>query len=177
MLQHLDDDLAVEARAGGCPLCDGVLHAASFPRKPRGPAELPPGYDRRHSFCCAVEGCRTRVTPPSVRFLGRRVFVGAVVVLAAALRHGLTPARGRRLREALGVSRRTLVRWRAWWRETFAASPWWRGLRGRFAPPVPTATLPRSLLARFPGAGATPLVKLLELLAPITTGAGVAMAS
>jgi len=155
-----------------------VLHAAPFPRKPRGgPAVLPAGYDRRHSFCCDVDGCRKRVTPPSVRFLGRRVFVGAVVVLAAALRHGLTPARVRRLREALGVSRRTLERWRDWWRETFAASPWWRGLRGHFAPPVPTATLPRSLLAPFSGEGTTPLVRLLELLAPITTGSGVAMGS
>lgn len=175
MLQHLDDDLAVEARAGRCPLCDGVLHAASFPRKPRGPAELPPGYDRRHSFCCDVDGCRKRVTPPSVRFLGRRVFAGAVVVLASALRHGLTPPRVRRLREALGVSRRTLERWRGWWRETFAVSAWWRGLRGRFAPPVATGTLPRSLLERLGGVAMTPLVRLLELLAPITTTDGGAM--
>jgi hypothetical protein len=158
-------------------VCAGVLHRAAYPRKPRGPATVPAGYDRRHSFCCDVDGCRKRVTPPSVRFLGRRVFVGAVVVLASALRHGLTAARVRRLREALGVSRRTLERWRAWWRETFADSPWWRGLRGRFAPPVATATLPRSLLARFGGDGMTPLVKLLELLAPITIGAGVAMAT
>lgn len=155
-----------------------MLHAAPFPRKPRGGSTvLPAGYDRRHSFCCDVDGCRKRVTPPSVRFLGRRVFVGAVVVLASALRHGLTPARVRRLREELGVSRRTLERWRAWWRETFATSPWWRGVRGRFTPPVATGTLPRSLLVRFAGNGHVPLVKLLELLAPITTGAGVAMVS
>lgn len=100
------------------------MHRASFPRKPRGPAALPAGYDRRHSFCCAVDGCRKRVTPLSVRFLGRRVFTGAVVVLVSALRHGLTPPRVRRLREALGVSRRTLERWCVWWCETFAASPW-----------------------------------------------------
>jgi hypothetical protein len=178
VLQHLDDDLAVEAQSGRCPFCGGVLHRAAYPRKPRGgPAVLPDGFARRHSFCCDAEGCRRRVTPPSVRFLGRRVFVGTVVVIAATLRHGLTRARVRRLRDDLGVSRRTLERWRAWWREAFAASPWWRGVRGRFMPPVPTATLPRSLLERFAGDGHVPLVKLLELLAPITTGAGVTMAS
>ena len=117
------------------------------------------------------------MTPASVRFLGRRVFVGAVVVLASALRHGLTPGRVRRLREALGVSRRTLERWRRWWRETFAESPWWRGMRGRFSPPVPVGALPRELLVRLGGIAMTPLVRLLELLAPITTSDGVAMAA
>ena len=78
---------------------------------------------------------------------------------------------------AFGVSRRTLERWRVWWRETFAESPWWRGRRGFFAPPVVTAALPRSLLARFAGDGIAPLLQVLEWLAPITTGAGVAMAS
>jgi hypothetical protein len=157
-----------------------VLHRAAYPRKARaGPPGLvlPASYDRRHSFCCNADGCRRRVTPPSVRFLGRRVFAGTIVVLAAALRQGLTPARVRRLIETLGVSRRTLARWRVWWQSTFAQSPWWRGQRGRFAPPVPTTRLPGALLARFAGAGLMPLVKLLEWLAPISTGAGVAMAS
>jgi hypothetical protein len=65
VLARIDDDLAETARRAGCAVCQGVLHSARFPRKPRGgPAELPTGYDRRHSFCCAADGCRKRRTPP-----------------------------------------------------------------------------------------------------------------
>jgi len=176
VLAGIDADLAETARTAGCRVCGGVLHSACFPRKPRGgPGELPAGYDRRHSFCCAADGCRTRRTPPSVRFLGRKVYLGAVVVLATTLRHGLTRMRADRLRQLLGVDARTLERWRHWWRRTFAESPWWAAMRGRVAPPVPAATLPGSLLERFPGAGSAPLVGLLRFVAPLTTssdGAG-----
>ncbi len=115
VLAGIDADLAETARRAGCRVCGGVLHSACFPRKPRGgPGELPAGYDRRHSFCCAADGCRTRRTPPSVRFLGRKVYLGAVVVLATTLRHGLTRMRADRLRQLLGVDARTLERWRHW---------------------------------------------------------------
>jgi len=42
------------------------------------------------SFCCALDGCRSRATPPSLRFLGRKVYLAAIVVLIAILRHGAT---------------------------------------------------------------------------------------
>ena len=81
LLFAIDQDLAANARAAGCPACGGRLHSVRYPRKPRGgPADLGPEYDWRFSFCCAGEGCRRRATPPSVRFLGRRVYLGAVVV-------------------------------------------------------------------------------------------------
>jgi hypothetical protein len=170
MLARIDADLAETARTAGCRLCGAVLHSARFPRKPRGgPAGLPGEYDRRHSFCCAVDGCRTRRTPPSVRFLGRKVYLGAVVVLATALRHGPTPTRVARLRALLGVDARTLGRWRRWWRESFAESAWWRAMQGHFASPVSTAALPDSLLRRFAGDSWEPLVGLLRFVAPTTT--------
>lgn len=124
LLQRMDADLAEETRAAGCTACgEGALHSASYPRKPRGVAEaiLPEGYTMRYSFCCADEGCRRRTTPPSLRFLGRRVYVGAVVVLATAMRHGVTAWRAARLRELTGASLRTLARWRRWWTESFTA--------------------------------------------------------
>jgi len=170
MLARIDADLAETARKAGCRVCGAVLHSAPFPRKPRGgPGELTADYDRRHSFCCAIEGCRKRRTPPSVRFLGRKVYLGAVVVLATALRHGPTRTRAARLRELLGVDARTLRRWRQWWRDTFAASPWWTAVRGHFVPPVPTTALPDSLLRRFAGDSWEPLVALLRFVAPTTT--------
>ncbi|NLS97786.1 MAG: hypothetical protein GXX96_37065 [Planctomycetaceae bacterium] len=38
------------------------------------------------------DGCRKRTTPLSVRFLGRKVYLGAVVVLVAAMRQGPSPS-------------------------------------------------------------------------------------
>lgn len=170
VLTRIDADLAETARQAGCRRCGAVVHRAPFPRKPRGgPATLGADYDRRHSFCCAVDGCRARRTPPSVRFLGRKVYLGAVVVLAAALRHGPTRTRVARLRALLGVDARTLARWRQWWRETFAVSRWWTAMRARFAPPVPTTALPEALLQRFVGESWQPLVALLQCVAPTTT--------
>ena len=104
-------DLTEEARLKGCLLCGGKLHRSDYDRKPRGG----PQWEVRFSFCCAQEGCRRRHTPPSVRFMGRRVYAGLVVVLVSAMIHGLKPERVQCLREALGIDRRTLERWRQWW--------------------------------------------------------------
>jgi hypothetical protein len=73
LLPRFDDDLAARVREGGCPRCGGRLDVADYPRKPRGGSiELGDDYDVRRSFCCAVEGCRRRRTPPSVRFSAAR---------------------------------------------------------------------------------------------------------
>lgn len=169
-LLAFDHDLAAEARAAGCAFCAGILHSARYPRKPRGGLEdLGPDYATRLSFCCAADGCRRRTTPPSVRYLGRRVYLGAVVVLVTAMVGGITASRAAQMREWLGVSVRTLKRWRAWWRETFVASAFWRVAQGRFMPPVATATLPASLLARFAGDERTRVLAALAFLAPLTT--------
>jgi hypothetical protein len=173
VVARLDEDLAAATRQGRCRKCGGVLHSASYRRKPRGgPADLPASYQTRASFCCAIDGCRKRATPPSVRFLGRRVYLGAVVVLASAMQHGINAVRASRLKELFGVSRQTLERWRGWWLETFPASPFWQSLRGRVMPAVDEHALPGSLLERFapaaPG-GPPPVLALLELLQPIST--------
>jgi hypothetical protein len=85
------------------------LHSARYPRKPRGIRYLLDGaYESRFSFCCATEGCRHRTTPPSVRFLGRKVYLGVIVILMTALAHGLSTTRRLRLIEELNVSAQTL---------------------------------------------------------------------
>jgi hypothetical protein len=94
---------------------------------------------------------------------------------------GITAARAARLREWLGVSVRTLKRWRAWWRQTFVASAFWRDAQGRFMPPVAIDPLPASLLERFAGDERTRLLHTLVFLTPLTTrlpprGAGLVMA-
>lgn len=170
LLQTIDSDVAEQARGKGC-LCGGKLHRADYERKPRGG----PGWNRRDSFCCEQEGCRRRRTPPSVRFLGRRVYVGFVVVLVAAMRHGLKPARVQVIREKLGIDRRTLERWRQWWLGAFAESGFWKAARVRFMPPVCEGTLPWSLYVRFETERADWLVRLLGFLAPVTIGSDLAM--
>lgn len=176
-LLEADREIAAEAREEGCARCGGVLHSAAFRRKPRGGSPgLGDEAERRCSFCCAEEDCRKRRTPPSLRFLGRRVYLGAVVVLVSAMRHGATPARMRKLRDHLQVSRRTVERWRAWWHEAFAESPFWRIAAAAFMPPVDAGLLPASLLERFSGDDEARLVGLLRFLGPITGGVGIAHA-
>ena len=174
LLLRFDEDLAMEARRAGCG-CGGVLHCASYSRKPRGgPAGLGPEHAVRFSFCCGVEGCRRRVTPPSLRFLGRKVFWGVVVLLVPVLRQGPTPKRVERLCATFGVSVRTLRRWMRWWREAFGASRFFLAARGLFARPVAIEALPSALLEALSETGepAGRVLAVLRFVAPITTGAG-----
>ena len=172
LLEHGDEDLAKECRAGGCVLCGGVLHGAKYKRQPLGPEEVS-GWDRRHSFCCAKDGCRKRHTPASLRFLGRKAYVSVVVVLVSAMMHGLKPSRVERLRQVLKIDEHTLKRWRAWWLEAFVQSGFWKGARGRFMPGLDETIMPLSLVEAF-GADREGLLKLLEFLSPITVpGKGV----
>lgn len=171
-LLKIDEELAAETRKDGCS-CGGVLHTSNYARKPRGRPEgagAIGAHDLRLSYCCDREGCRKRRTPPSVRFLGRRVYLGAVVVLVTAMFHGLTASRARRIRELFGVGERTLARWRKWWRETFTGTTFWKGARALFAVPVDEATMPLSMLDRFGGTESVDaLIGTLRFLSPITT--------
>ena len=169
-LLAIDHELATTAQAGGCRRCAGRLDHADYPRKPRGaPATLEAAYEMRTSFCCDADGCRTRLTPPSVRFLGRRVYLGAVVLLACVLRQGPTPCRVARLRDLLGVSADTLARWHRWWRDAFVRTAFWKAARAHLAPPVDEGDLPRGLLARFSGDAFAQVVAMLRWLSPLTT--------
>lgn len=115
--------------------------------------------------------CRTRHTPASTRFLGRRVYLGIIVVLATAMQQGPAPWRMRRLREELGVRRQTLERWRTWWREAFVESGFWKAAKAAFSPPVAETGAPRSLLERFGGDEVERLAALVRFLAPLSTPA------
>ncbi len=167
-----DEDLAAIARMARCAECGGRLDSANYPRKSRGGTTLPEDYETKFSFCCATDGCRLRNTPPSVRFLGRRVYLGAVIVLACAMQQGATPVRASRLRELLGVSLRTLARWRAWWRTAFVESAFWKAARAFLSPTVDESGLPLSLLERFSPNEEERLAALLRFVRPLSTPAG-----
>ena len=174
LLLACDRDLADLCRAEGCE-CGGRLHSARFPRQPRGLSKslrnrLGPEYDQRFSFCCAVDGCRTRETPASLRFLGRKIYLAAIVVLISMMLNGITASRMEGFGEAVRVDRRTVERWRAWWRDAFTATPFWRIARATFMPPVDHDRLPAALVERFTGGDQEQLLGLLRFLGPITGG-------
>ena len=113
--------------------------------------------------------------PPSLRFLGRRVYLAATVVLIAIVRSGATAARLARLAEIIPVPPGTVLRWCAWWLDRFTATPFWLVARARFMPPVAEQRLPASLLERFavlPEASFhnDQLLALLRFLGPLTGG-------
>jgi len=168
-LLRLDEEQAREAQRQGCE-CGGVLHCALYPRKPRGVAlSMSPEHERRWSFCCAEEGCRRRRTPPSVLFLGRKVYFAAVVVLVSVLRQGATPMRVSKLKELVGVSGRTISRWRRWWLETFRRSRFWTSSRAHLRGAVDEKSLPLELLRAFEGEEeGTALVRVLCFLRPLS---------
>jgi hypothetical protein len=165
LLEKVDADLAQEACQKGCLYCRGKLHRADYDRKPRGG----PQWERRYSYCCAEEDCRRRRTPESVRFLGRRVYAGLVVVLISMMIHGLKPGRVRRIRKALQIDSRTLKRWRQWWLDSFVRSSFWKAARARFIPPLCERTLPLSLWLSFELEERQRLLAALQFLGPITT--------
>ena len=163
ILFRIDSELAETARVGRCS-CGGRLDVAGYPRKPRAPVDLGPEHHRRHSFCCAV--CRRRTTPSSVRFFARRIYAFPVVVLVTTLAAGLSGRRLATLRKEFGVDRRTLERWREWWREVFPQTRFWKTARARFSPSVDGGDL-QCICDRF-GEGLDGLVALLRFLSPMT---------
>jgi len=165
LLEKVDRDLALKAQAGGCEHCGGALHRGDYPRKPRGG----PGWEKRYSFCCSREDCRKRKTPASVRFLGRKVYAGVVVVLVSAMMQGLSEGRVKRLRQALEIDRRTLAHWREWWMRTFVRGVFWRAERGRFRRPIVEEKMPLGLVSVFGAEQSEGLVRLMRFLLPITT--------
>lgn len=106
-----------------------------------------------------------------MRFLGRRVYAGLVVVLITTMIHGLKPGRVRRIREALQIDSRTLKRWRQWWLDSFVRSWFWKAARARFMRPPCERTLPLSLWLSFELEERERLLAVLEFLRPITTPA------
>jgi hypothetical protein len=173
-LLAIDRDFAKSVRENGCS-CGGHLHCAHYLRKPRGtPVQLPESQCLRLSFCCDRDGCRKRVTPPSVRFLGRKVYLGAIVILISAMRQGPTPRRVRELSDRFDVDQRTISRWQVFWREHFPQTHFWKIARARLVPAGEIVSLPYSLvdafLSRHPRCRGW--TSLLRFLAPSTIPGG-----
>jgi hypothetical protein len=96
------------------------------------------------------------------------VYWAALITVISAMRCGPTPARMRQLQEWVGVSRRTIARWRQWWCGVFADGAFWRATA--WIPPVAKMDLPAALLERFAADTEQQLMLLLRFLSPITGG-------
>ena len=168
-LERTDAAIAEAVRVGRCPRCGGPLHRGDFGRKPRGGLMAAAGEAqvRRYSFCCGQEGCRRRATPPSVRFMGRRVYLEAVVVVASVLGRAFHRPKDRH--RATGVPARTVGRWCSWWAGPFVTTAVFAALRARLVTSLPRAALPRVILERMPGSAADRVGQLGRWLASLTT--------
>jgi hypothetical protein len=148
-LVAMDAQMAAQLAAERCPACSGPLHQGNYLRKPRGGLLALAGeqYSLRFSLCCGWRDCRRRVLPPSLRFLGRRVYLEVVVLFASVVVQSVVALR--KASVATGVPTRTLRRWSGWWIESFPQSRTWIELKARFVPPPPNeGSLPLSLMNR-----------------------------
>jgi hypothetical protein len=172
LLKKIDVEFAESKRAQRCPHCGGPLYSAPYQRKPRGgPPDLEESFAQRLSLCCGAEGCRKRLLPQSVLFSGRRVYWGAVILVAVVLRQGRD--RGytvEKLKRLFGVTRPTLRRWIHYFRQIFPETPTWKRLSGRLLPPVSGEELPGSLLARFIQPGGDVSLGLASCLQALACG-------
>jgi len=117
ILLAVDRGISDRAKQNGCRHCGGILDVADYPRKPRGIEDQGQSL-RRLSFCCRREGCRKRTTPESLRFLGRKVYTGVVVVLGVFDTALIAP---------LNLCRQTLSRWASYWGQVFHFdNPFWK---------------------------------------------------
>jgi len=168
MLERQDEAILLRVAASGCPACAGRLHRGDYDRKPRGALIAPTGeaFVKRFSLCCGREGCRKRATPPSLRFLGRRVYLGAVMILASVVANAVDAAT--KIRAATGVPARTRRRWLAWWMGPFVSTEVFVAIRARLIE-VDDAALPTSIFDRLPGALAARVHLFARVLVPLTT--------
>lgn len=167
-LATIDADIARSYRELRCPKCGGVLDRSDFFRGIGFGITEESGKNarRRNSFCCRVDGCRHRVTPPSLRFTHGKWFLSVMIVFMTAMQHGITPERRAELQKQLGISRQTIARWRVWWRDTFANSAMWRVWRSR-CHGVHDDALPDGLLHHFQSSSKSAYHGLLRVCAVV----------
>lgn len=168
LLDHHDAQATRDAQADGCPMCGGRLDRADYPRKPRGGDIGIAGETlvKRRSLCCAREGCRRRLTPPSLVFLGRRLYL-AITVVVATWRATMRPPAS----APASPPRRTLRRWLAWFACEAPRTRWGIAVRARLWPALePTELLPGALVERLVRSGdlSEALVTALHVLAPLS---------
>ncbi len=151
LLYRIDQSLLKQQQEKQCPYCGGPLYQSNYIRKPRGgPNNIPEDYLIRFSLCCGSESCRKRTLPKSCRFMGRRVYWAAIILIVMALRQKRNnSASAGKLRRLFNISRNTLKSWFRYFEETFPQSSTWQRIRGMVEPTVKNNALPGALFWLF----------------------------
>ena len=169
-LLAFDRLIAEQIKHSRCLFCHGNLHQSHYPRKPRGvPEGTHSDYPIRFSYCCGTDGCRKRFTPPSMRFLSRKVYSSVVIFLVFLLKSKTDELKVEQLNLLLGTSLsvETVRRWRNFWVKEVSQSHTWK--RAAFSQGM-AQTLPASLLAQFQQVLNTSLEMALKWILPLTAG-------
>ena len=134
----IDQEIADEFfRTGCCRHCKSKeLSRSDYPRDPRGipkdaSEEIINKYSCRFSFLCRK--CRRRTTPPSVRFMGRKIYATlGVLWVSLENERGALPGL-EELRQLMGkcLSDVTIERWLNWWQSKVWNSPFWKEFQGQ----------------------------------------------
>lgn len=169
-LLDLDRLIAEQVRQAHCVFCQGNLHQSHFLRKPKG---VPEGVDDdfaiRFSYCCGQDGCRKRLTPPSMRFLSRKVYSSVIIFLIFLLKEDTDESKVDKLNLLLNTSLsvETLRRWRNYWKNEVPQSKTFKrqGLSHFIG-----QSLPHSLLALFQQGVNKQLEMGLRWILPLTAG-------
>ncbi len=170
LLFLIDCHFSETLKEKGCPFCNGALHQADYPRKPRGPFKsLSEEYQKRHSLCCSCENCRKRSLPPSCRFMGRKVYFWPVILIVMALRQNREESYSAgRLMRLFNIPRNTLKRWFQFFKECFSLLPQWQRVRGLIPTSISNHETPGNLLHfylnRFKGNAMEALIQCLIVL-------------
>ena len=170
-LFDLDRLITEQVRQEKCPRCHGNLNQSHFPRQPRGvPEGTVPDYHIRFSLCCSTDGCRKRFTPPSMRFLSRKVYSSVVILLIFILKPETDESRIELINRLLDttLSVETLRRWRHFWTQDIPQTHTWKRLALSY---IQAQNLPASILRLFESSGEYSLIMGLKLILPLTAGA------
>ena len=178
-LYEADYQISEEIKAKGCPHCTGPLHQANYPRSPRGaPEGIDQKYHIRFSLCCGVEGYRKRLTPPSLRIMGAKVYSSMIIVLIFLCKGNhnqkISAINAHYLSEWT-LSEETVRRWQHYWQHQFPASLFYKKQSSLLQ--LPRSSLPISLLKQFKGTLACQLFHLLQHLLPLSTSSNYVMDS
>ena len=139
-------------RAGRCARCGGAcIRRATRASRAAGCAGSGPSTTSASAFAApstaAVRGRRRRRCASSgARSISRRSSCWSRFCGTAPATRGCE-----RLTQVVAVDRRTVARWRRWWRDTFTSTPFWRMARAGLHAAGRRDQLPASLLDRFGG--------------------------
>lgn len=173
-LYNIDKRTAEQYRKKQCPHCGGPLYYANYYRKPRGePDGTPEECFIQFSLCCGTEGCRRRLKPPSYRFMGKKVYWHAfiLVIMSEWQNKKLQEINVFKLSKLFDVSRNTVTRWIFYYKNNFPFSNEWQRIRGQVIASIKSNALPSSLVNHFLSLKSSAQDALVSCIKFLTQGA------